>query len=146
MLLWWTFYYLYYYSFQGRLMISGGFRASWVEVAAAAASGRWAGHTITIQTGSDFTSAHLCVCIWCLSWHFVLQVAALSSQSAAGSESQGPHPPTESIRPGRGGTSEDSELEKFRFWLFCKTVSREELIDSPFFNLQAEQKLCLSHL
>lgn len=53
--------------------------------------------------------------VWCLSRDFVLQVAALSSRSAAGSESQGPHPPTEYIRPARGGTSEDSELEKFRF-------------------------------
>ncbi|XP_075902979.1 serine/threonine-protein kinase Nek10 isoform X7 [Nelusetta ayraudi] len=41
------------------------------------------------------------------------EAAALSRPSAAGSRSQGPRPPREAIRPGTGGTSEDSELEKF---------------------------------
>lgn len=48
--------------FQGRLMISGGCGASWVEAAAAAAANeRWAGQMITIQTGSCFTGP-VCVC------------------------------------------------------------------------------------
>lgn len=55
----------------------------------------------------------------------MLQAAALSRPSAAGSRSQGPHPPREAIRPGTGGTSEDSELEKFRFFkLFGKSDPR----------------------
>lgn len=79
---------------------------------------------ITIQTGSCFTGP-VCVCSVPELRLFMLQVAALSRPSAAGSRSQGPHPPREPIRPGTGGTSEDSELEKFRFFkLFGKTDPR----------------------
>lgn len=55
---------IFFFFFQGRLMISGGCGASWVE--AAAANLRWAGPD---DNDTDRLMFHrACVCVECLSW------------------------------------------------------------------------------